>query len=82
MISQKKWRTPSERARRDLFSGVNIGCLSIFLSEHNKKIGESYMGKKNLFEVLTNTEYVRPPIGPLNHAHHGADSAALLPGCM
>jgi hypothetical protein len=40
------------------------------------------MGKTPLFEVLTDTEYVRPPIRPLNHAHHGADSAALLPGCM
>ncbi len=36
----KKWRTPSERARQDLFSG--IGCLSKFLSEHNKKLGESF----------------------------------------
>ncbi len=41
------------------------------------------MGQTHLFEVLTNTEYyVCPPIGPLNHAHHGTDSAALLPGRM
>jgi hypothetical protein len=40
------------------------------------------MGQTPLFEVLTDTEYVCPPIGPLNHAHHGANSAALLPGCM
>ncbi len=59
-----------------------IGCLSNFLSEHNKNLGESYMGKTPLFEVLTNTEYICPPIGPLNHAHHGANSTALLPGCM
>ncbi len=26
--------------------------------------------------------YVCPPIRPLNHAHNGANSAALLPGCM
>ncbi len=59
-----------------------IGCLSKLLLKHNKKLGESYMGKTPLFEVLTDTEYVCPPIGPLNHAHHGDDSAALLPGCM
>ncbi len=40
------------------------------------------MGQTPLFEVLTDTEYVCPLIGPLNHAHHGADSAALLPGRM
>jgi hypothetical protein len=39
------------------------------------------MGQTPLFEVLTDTEYVCPPIKPLNHAHHGANSAALLPGC-
>ncbi len=59
-----------------------MGCLSKFLSEHNKKWSESFMGQTPLFEVLTNIEYVCPPIGPLNHAHHGANSAALLPGCM
>ncbi len=51
-------------------------------SEHNEKLGESYMDKTPPFEVLTDTEYVCPPIWPLNHAHHGADSAALLPGRM
>jgi hypothetical protein len=35
-----------------------------------------------LFAILTDTEYVCPPIGPLSYAHHGADSTALLPGCM
>ncbi len=52
---QQKWRTLSERARQDIFS--SIGCLSKFLSEHNVKLGESYMGKTPLFEVLTDTEY-------------------------
>jgi hypothetical protein len=40
------------------------------------------MGQTPLFKVLTDTEYVCPPFGPLNHAHHGANSAALLPGRM
>jgi hypothetical protein len=40
------------------------------------------MGQTPLFEVLTDTEYVCPPIGPLNHAHHGTDSVALLPRHM
>jgi hypothetical protein len=40
------------------------------------------MGQTPLFKVLTDTEYVCPPIGPLKHDHHGADSAALLPGRM
>ncbi len=38
------------------------------------------MGRIPLFAILTNTEYVCPPIGPLNHADHGANIAALLPG--
>ncbi len=39
------------------------------------------MGQTPLFAILTDTEYVCPPIG-LNRAHHCADSAALLPVCM
>jgi hypothetical protein len=37
------------------------------------------MGQTPLFAILTNTENVCPPIGPLNHTYHGANSAALLP---
>ncbi len=59
-----------------------IGFLSNFLSEHNEKWSESFMGQTPLFAILTDTEYICPLIGPLNHAHHGANSAALLPGCM
>ncbi len=59
-----------------------MGCLNKFLSEHNEKWSERFIGQTPLFEVLTDTEYVCPPTGHLNHAHHGANSAALLPGCM
>ncbi len=59
-----------------------MGCLSKFLSEHNKKWNEIFMGQTPLFAILTNTEYISPPIGPFNHAHHGAISAALLWGCI
>ena len=38
------------------------------------------MGQTPLLRILTDTEYICPLIGPLNHAHHGTDSAALLPG--
>jgi hypothetical protein len=40
------------------------------------------MGKTPLFAILTNTEYVCPLIGPLNHAHHSTNSASLLLGCI
>ncbi len=40
------------------------------------------MGKAPFFAILTDTKYVCPPIGPLNNAHHGADSTAILPGHM
>ncbi len=75
---KQKWKKPPEREKWDLSNGTWFAC--IFLSKHEEKWGESYMRQTPLCATLTDTEYVCPLIGPLNHAHHGANSAALLPG--
>ena len=48
----------------------------------NKNEVKATWGKPPFSAILTNTEFVCPPIESLNHAHHGTNSAALLPGCM
>ena len=51
-----------------------MGRLSKFRRDHYYKLGTSYM--------VPTPQYSMPVSTLLQHAYHGTNSAALLPGCM
>ena len=61
-----------------------MGYLYKFLRQIGPTTGSKFtiIYEKFLKKKLNRHLSFSPPIGPQTHANHGADSAALLPGCM
>ncbi len=85
-ISSKK--KPITKMKKTLWKSLTrsfwryMGCLSKFLSEHYEKLSTSSMGWTPPPKRLTNWHFSFLFFIVIKHAHHGADSAALLPGHM